>query len=147
VPRDYPVGIVIADEVPKVPNVVKLTMEDATKLLEQRGYAIAAGETIPSADIAQGLIIDQTPKADSPQAKGSTVTVRVSAGAGDVEVPKVLGVSFAKAKDDLEKLGVKVVVHWVALAETPTYVVLNQKPAPGQKVKPGSEVTLTVCRQ
>jgi beta-lactam-binding protein with PASTA domain len=32
------------------------------------------------------------------------------------------------------------------MAETPTYVVLNQKPAAGDKVKPGTEVVLTVCR-
>src|SRR5262249_31749840 len=106
VPREYPVGIVIADEVPKVPSVAQLSVEDATKRLQERGYAIQVGETIPSADIAKGLVIDQTPKADTPQAKGSTVTVRLSAGAGDVELPKVIGVPLTKAKEDLEKLGV-----------------------------------------
>jgi hypothetical protein len=31
------------------------------------------------------------------------------------------------------------------MAETQTNVVLDEKPAAGQKVKPGSEVHLTVC--
>jgi beta-lactam-binding protein with PASTA domain len=33
------------------------------------------------------------------------------------------------------------------MAETQTNVVLSQNPAAGQKVKPGSEVQLTVCTE
>jgi beta-lactam-binding protein with PASTA domain len=146
VSRDYPVSIVLAEEIPKVPNVGDLTVPDAKQRLEQKGFILAIGGTIANATIAKDHIFDQTPKADTAQAKGSTVTVQVSGGPGDVEVPKLVGVSLTQAKADLEKLGVKAVVRWVAMAETPTYVVLNQKPAPGEKVKLGSDVQLTVCR-
>ena len=61
-------------------------------------------------------------------------------------MPKLVGVNFAKAQKDLEELGLKPLVRWVELAETPTMVVLSQKPAGGQKLKPGGEVTITVCR-
>jgi beta-lactam-binding protein with PASTA domain len=37
-------------------------------------------------------------------------------------------------------------VRWVSLAETATFVVLSQKPEPGQKVEPGAEVQLTANR-
>jgi len=146
VSRDYPVSIVIADEIPKVPNLSDLTVPEATQRLEQKGFTLALGGTVPNATVALGHIFDQTPKADTAQAKGSPVTVQVSGGPGDIEVPKVIGVGLAKATADLEKLGVKVAVRWVAMAETPTYVVLNQKPAAATKVKPGSEIQLTVCR-
>jgi len=146
VSREYPVSIVIADEIPKIPNLSDLTVPEATQRLEQKGFTLAVGGTIANATVALGHILDQAPKADTAQAKGSTVTVNVSGGPGDVEVPKVIGVGLAKATADLEKLGVKVAVRWVAMAETPTYVVLNQKPAAATKVKPGSEVQLTVCR-
>ena len=146
VPRDYPVTIVLAEEIPKVPSVIGVTVPEATQRLDQKGYHLQVGTTIASADAGAGLILDQSPKADSAQAKGSTVTVQVSSGTGDVEMPKVLGVGLTQAKTDLEKLGLKPVVRWVAMAETPTYVVLNQKPAPGEKVKPGAEVQLTACR-
>jgi len=146
VSRDYPVSIVLAEEIPKVPNVGDLTVPDATQKLEQKGFTLAVGGTVANATIAVGHIFEQAPKADTALAKGSTVTVQVSTGPGDVLVPKLVGVSLTQAKTDLEKLGVKAVVRWVALAETPTYVVLGQKPAAGEKVKPGSDVQLTVCR-
>jgi beta-lactam-binding protein with PASTA domain len=62
-----------------------------------------------------------------------------------VEVPKLVGFTLPTAKADLEKAGLKVApIHWVNLAETTSYLVLRQKPAPGTKVPPGSEVTVTV---
>jgi serine/threonine-protein kinase len=146
VPRDYPVTVVLAEEIPKVPSVIGVTVAEATQRLDQKGYRLQVGASIASADAGAGLILDQSPKADTAQAKGATVTVQVSIGTGDVEMPKLLGVGLTQAKSDLEKLGLKVVMRWVAMAETPTYVVLNQKPAPGEKVKPGGEVQLTACR-
>ena len=46
----------------------------------------------------------------------------------------------------LEKLSLKPVVRWISQGETPTYVVLSQKPAPTEKVKPATEVQLVACR-
>ena len=56
------------------------------------------------------------------------------------------GFALAKAKTEIEKLGLKPVVRWVSLAETATYVVLNQKPVANEKVKPGAEVEVVVNR-
>jgi serine/threonine-protein kinase len=146
VPRDHPVNIVLAEEVPRVPSITGITVPEATKRLEDRGYSLQLTATVPDNTVGQGLIIDQTPKAETAHVKGGTVTVRVSSGPGDVELPKFIGVGLTQAKTDIEKLGLKANVRWVAMAETPTYVVLNQKPAAGEKVKPGAEVVLTVCR-
>jgi eukaryotic-like serine/threonine-protein kinase len=146
VPRDHPVSIVLAEEVPRVPSITGITLPEATQRLEQRGYTIQLTATVPDNTVAHGLVIDQTPKAETAHVKGGTVTVRVSSGPGEVELPKFIGVGFNQAKTDIEKMGLKSVVRWVAMAETPTYVVLNQKPPAGEKVKPGAEITLTVCR-
>lgn len=146
VARDYTVNVVLAEEVPKVPSVTGLTVTDATQRLEQRGFTLAVGGTVTNPNVPQGSIVEQSPKADTPLAKGGTVTVQVSGGPGDIEVPKLVGLGLTIAKTNLEKLGLKATVRWVALAETPTYVVLNQKPAAGEKVKPGGEVELTVCQ-
>jgi beta-lactam-binding protein with PASTA domain len=146
VPRDHPVSIVLAEEVPRVPSITGVNVPEATHRLEQRGYTLQLTATVPDNTVAQGLIIDQTPKAEIAHVKGGTVTVRVSSGPGEVELPKFIGIGLTQAKTDIEKMGLKVNVRWVAMAETPTYVVLNQKPAAGEKVKPGAEVQLTVCR-
>ena len=146
VAREYSMSVVLAEEVPKVPAVTGLALADATTRLEARGYAAQVGATVAHATVAVGLIFEQSPKAEAPHPKGGTVTLQVSSGPGDLEVPKLLGVGHGQAKTDLEKLGLKAAVRWVAMAETPTYIVLSQKPAAGEKVKPGGEVQLTACR-
>jgi serine/threonine-protein kinase len=144
VARDYTVNVVLADEVPKVPTVTGLTVADATQKLDQRGYSIVVGSTVASSTVPPGAIVEQSPTADTALAKGASVTVQVSGGPGDVPVPKLMGLGLTIAKTNLEKAGLKAAVRWVSLAETATYVVLNQKPAAGEKVKPGEEIELTV---
>lgn len=143
VPQNHPMSVVLAEELPKVPNVTGLSVVDASKRLEGTGYKLQAGDPVANATVAQGLIISQTPAAETPTEKGKTVTVQVSAGAAEVEVPKVMGLSVNNAKTALEKLGLEAEVRWVSLAETPTFIVLNQKPKPREKLKPGSKVEIT----
>jgi eukaryotic-like serine/threonine-protein kinase len=144
VAKDYTVSVVLAEEAPKVPTVTGLTVADATQKLEKAGYTLTVGNTIADATVAPGTIIEQSPKADTAEAKGAAVTVQVSGGPGEVPVPKLMGLGLVTAKANLEKIGLKPAVRWVSLAETATYVVLNQKPAPGDKVKPGADIELTV---
>lgn len=145
VAREYSVTVVLAEEVPKVPKVTGLTVAAATGRLEERGYG-AKIATVPSPDVALGLVVEQSPGAETAQAKGATVTLRVSSGPSEIEVPKVVGLPLGPAQKTLENLGAKPVVRWVSLAETATYVVLSQKPAAGAKIKPGDEVELVACR-
>jgi len=143
VPQNHPMSVVVAEELAKVPSVTGLSLVDAGKHLEEKGYKLQAGDAVANATVPQGQIISQNPPADTPAEKGKTVTVQVSAGAAEVEVPKVMGLSVNNAKTALEKLGLEAEVRWVSLAETPTFIVLNQKPKPREKLKPGSKVQIT----
>lgn len=146
IPVDSTVEVIlVADDLPKVPDVGGLPLAQATYGLEQAGYTIYASGTVPDPKIPGGSIVSQVPKAGRAYAKGGLVIVEISAGPGEVEVPKLLGTGVAAAKMQLEQLGLKAVVHWIAVGETPTNVVLSQDPAPGKKVKPGGEVQVTVC--
>lgn len=146
VPQQHPISVVIAEELPKLPSVVGLPLADATKKLEDLGYKVAQGAPVADAQAQAGQVLNQTPAADAPTAKGAVVTLVLSSGPGDVVVPKLAGFAVAKAKAEIEKLGLKPVVRWVSLAETATYVVLNQKPVANEKVKPGAEVEVVVNR-
>jgi serine/threonine-protein kinase len=143
VPREHPVSVVLADELPKVPSVTGLSVVDATKRLEEKGYKLQASPPVANATVPEGQIIGQDPPADTAAEKGKIVAVQVSAGAAEVAVPKVMGLSVNNAKTALEKLGLEANVRWVSLAETPTFVVLNQSPKPNEKVKPGTKIDLT----
>jgi serine/threonine-protein kinase len=145
VPHDYSVSIVIAEEVPRVPKVVGQTAAAAEKALQEAGYVAELVEASNEV-VEKGFIFDQAPQADEPLPKGKPVQIQVSRGPVEIELPKLIGVRVAQAQTDMEKLGLKVVVRWMSIGETPTNVVLNQSPAAGTKVKPGATVQLSACR-
>lgn len=141
-----PVSVVLAAEVQKVPDVGGITLDEARMRLEKGGYEIQVGAPLPHASAAPGLVVAQAPKADSTYAKGGVVVIQLSSGPAEVEVPKFIGTGYASAKEKIESLGLKMLVGWTEFGETPEYVVLNQRPAPGTKLKPGGQVVLTVNR-
>lgn len=141
VPREHPISVVLADELPNVPNVVGQSGTDATARLEQAGYKVTSGQ-VPHATVPEGKVIDQAPSADSPLEKGAVVALHVSGGPAEVEVPRVVGASVSHAKSELEKRGLKPVIEWTSIAESQGLIVLRQTPDAGQKAKPGTEVRL-----
>jgi len=145
VPLDSTVDVVLADDLPHVPGVANLPLAQATYSIEQAGYAIYVAGTTPDAKIPEGAVVSQVPKANAGYAKGGPVIVELSAGPGEVEVPKLVGTGITTAKTQIEQLGLKANVRWITVGETPVNVVLSQDPAPGKKLKPGGEVQLTAC--
>ena len=142
-PLESSVSLVLADEVVKVPNVVSLPASEARQRLEQRGYSVQMAGPGVDARAPEGIVVSQVPKGEV--AYGAPGIVILQATPGDVEVPKLVGTGWTAAKTQIEDLGLKAVVRWVAMAETQTNVVLSQDPAAGHKSKPGDSVTITVC--
>jgi len=140
------VSVTLARELPKVPSVVGRTLAEATALLAQGGYKLEAGEPVADASVPKGSVVSQLPGAQAAQEIDKPVVVRVSSGPGDIEVPKLLGQSVEKVKAQATELGFELKIAWTEEGETPTYVVLNQNPVAGKKIKPGGSVTITVNR-
>jgi len=140
------VSVTFASSPPKVPSAIGKTVPDATRILEQAGYSVEVGEAEASADQAEGLVVLQLPEAGSPLRKKGKVTIRPAKAEAPADIPKLVGLSVAKAKEAAEKANLKVAVQWVDLAETTSGVVLRQKPAPGVPKEPVSEITVTVNR-
>jgi serine/threonine-protein kinase len=133
---------VLADELPKVPKVVGLTLAEATARLEQSGHKITTSATVSDPNVPEGKVIDQLPAADEGLDKGGTVAVKVSGGPGDIDVPRVTGMTAQQAKAALEKAGFKAVIQWTNVAESQGLIVLRQTPAAGQKAKKGTDVEI-----
>jgi beta-lactam-binding protein with PASTA domain len=146
VPLQQAVTVVLAEALPKVPTLKGLTLDDATKRLEGAGYTLQVAGAVPDAEVPKGQIARQMPDADSSYVKGAAVTVQLSRGPAEVDLPKFIGQPYNKAKAEAESMGLKVAVVWTELGETPTYIVLNQTPAAETKMDPGSEVRFTVNR-
>src|SRR6478609_8412540 len=105
----------------------------------------AAGQQLDP-HVPKGSIVSQLPAADAPQETDKPVIVRVSAGPGEIEVPKLLGQGLEKTRAQAKELGLELKILWTEMGETPTFVVLSQNPAAGKKIKPGEAVTVTINR-
>jgi len=97
-----------------------------------------------NSDAAVNTVFDQDPKAGSKAAKGSTVTILVSKGAGTASVPDVVGKSTADATSALRAAGFQVSTQTQANDQVAHDRVISQDPPAGSAAPKNSTVRLTV---
>lgn len=126
----------------EVPDVTGLTFEEATAELEKAGFSVAPAEYVYNADVEEGKVAGQNPRANSKAAKGSKVTLSVSRGAEQTEVPDLSNMTPDEARQALSKQGLK---YEAGAAEYSSDVaegrVARQNPAAGTKIAKGETVT------
>ena len=127
-----------------VPALVGKTVQVAEQSLASQGLQL--GEQTPTAsDQPKGTVLTQNPAAGSQLAKGQAVSVTVSAGRAQVQVPTLTG--LATADDAQVALAeVQLVLGTVTQRDSgePEGTVLSQSPAGGTTVNAGSKVNITV---
>jgi serine/threonine-protein kinase len=142
------VGIVVSTGPGSValPEVVGLTEAQAVAKLQGLGLKPTTQDQA-STKVAQGHVISTDPTAGTELQVGSAVTVAVSSGPRQVDVPEVVGSSQADAKTALKAAGLKVgaVTQQPSAEETPG-TVLSQSPTAGTSVKAGEAVDLVVAQ-
>jgi beta-lactam-binding protein with PASTA domain len=128
----------------RIPELTGKTVEQATRELADAKHAAGPVEQEQNASAPAGTVLGSTPAAGTEVARGAEVRLRVSAGPGSVDLPKVTGMQLAKARELLERA--KLVIATKAVYDEEHYegVVLKQDPPAGAKVAPGSTVTLSV---
>ncbi len=129
-----------------VPDVKGLTQANAENQLRAAGFEPKV-EQVFSADVDKGRVVDTAPPQGSLIERGSTVTLRVSKGPEQAEVPDVVGKTEENARSDIEAAGLRVgeVTEQETADEDPG-TVLKQTPAAGKNVAKGSAVKLTVAK-
>jgi beta-lactam-binding protein with PASTA domain len=129
----------------EAPDVTGLTVSDATEALREAGLR-ARFELVPS-DRPAGIVLSQSPTAGTTVAKGSVVTLDVTKArepaVPQVELPDMIGTSFADSRARLRGLGLRVRVVRVVAAD-PAGTVVGQTPRAGTEVREGTTVTLRV---
>ena len=98
-------GLLSANKI-DVPQVVGKQLVQARGRLEQAGFKVKETRVRSSADL--DTVIDQDPTGGAKADKGSTVTLTVSNGPGDVRVPSVENLPEAQAVHELNKVHLKV---------------------------------------
>ncbi len=97
-----------------------------------------------SASVQKGLVINTSPPNGNSVSKGSTVTVYVSEGAKNVNVPSLQGKTTSAAEQELTSLGLNYNLQNDPQSTQPQNTVDHTNPVAGTSVAPGSSVTLYV---
>ncbi len=124
-----------------VPDVTGLPVAEAEAAITGAGLAVSRAEPEFSDEVPLDHVIAATPATD-PVRPGDTIVLTVSKGEDLVEVPNVItGQTIAQARGQLEALGFTVTSNVPAFLEG-AVVASVQSPAPGERLKRGSEVTV-----
>jgi len=127
-----------------VPDVVGMNIDQAQRALEAEGLKLGA-QTPQTSDEPEDTVLAQDPEADTQLAVGQAVTVTVSAGKQQTQVPPLEGltnlddVRTALQDAKLELGNVKQVE-----SSQPEGLVLNQNPAAFTTVDVGTKVSIEV---
>jgi serine/threonine-protein kinase len=126
-----------------VPPVVGQPYENAKSALEGAGLKVAR-RNVESTEPA-GTVVAQDPAANTQVPPGSTITVNVSKGPKNVQVPDVTTQDEATARATLETAGFKVeVTRQETNDPADNGFVISQDPAGGSQAPAGSTVTIVV---
>lgn len=124
-------------------NTVNMTKDEAVAALKQQGLNPVVNDE-PSADVLEGIVIRQSPKANTKLAKGKDVVIFVSTGPETVAVPPVANLDEAAATKALSDAGFTVKVEPFESELIPKGNAVETVPAAGQSVPKASEVLLRV---
>ena len=126
-----------------VPDVTQQTQDQAIATLSSAGFKVDPQQE-NNADVAVGVVFDQSPRGGQKADKGSTVTIKVSNGLGQGQVPSVIGSTKASATSLLENNGFKVNAVTQNDPNAPVDQVIDQTPKGGEQADKGSTVTIVV---
>jgi hypothetical protein len=133
-----------------VPDLVGLSSADATSRLDDLGFEVETRQ-VDAPDAEPGAVVDQDPVAGTPAEVGSVVVLHVarrpSASVAEaVTVPDLRGLALDAAVARLEGLDLVVATKSVVAEGFTEGTIVEQDPAPGSEVDPGSTVRLQVAR-
>ncbi|MET9433479.1 Stk1 family PASTA domain-containing Ser/Thr kinase [Streptomyces sp. NPDC006551] len=134
------------EQVP-VPQLVGKTLEEAQGLATNTQVKVVQSGS-ERCDQPKGTICRQTPVADGTAKMNvnETISVVVSEGAPQIEVPDVTEKSQERAEEQLRAKGFRVKVEKEESDEEPGRV-LRQNPTGGSKAEQNTEVTITVSKK
>ena len=128
----------------EVPDVVGQPVAEARQTVEDAGFDTEVRRRADP-DAPAGEVFDQDPTGGEEADEGTTVTLFVSTGPRQTEVPELAGLSEVDARQELRAADLEVGrVRKQASTDVDEGLVISSNPAEGTTVDEGSEVDLLV---
>lgn len=143
------VNVVLSSGPPRitVPPCAAVTLQDYGATLTGQKLKLGAVTYAPHETLTAGQIIDCEPKSGTVVEAGASVALTVAKKVDPTkEVPKLKGMSCAKAQKVIVEEGFKVgKVSWREY-DAPPFLVMGQSPDPGTKAPPGTEIEISCSK-
>lgn len=132
-----------------VPAVIGKNINDAEKMLDDKGFEVVVQDSVYYDSLPPGMIIRQIPEADNVVKINRTVYVTINRFvAPDVDMPNLLGSSYRNAEMVLQNLGLKIgdTTYRFDFAKNSVLeqLVNGQPVKPGTKIRMGSKISLVL---
>ena len=150
VPQEQVIRVIVSggpDQVSIPATVINDPVEVARALLESAEYGLVV-TTVEQVDedIPAGVVIDTDPAPNMLVARGSTVTLIVSSGPGQVRVPPLVGLTEGQARNLLDEAGLGIDVGYQVLdpGDPRDGTVLEQSVPSNRDVDKGTRISIVV---
>lgn len=127
-----------------VPDLVGLDRSEAVRKLREAGFQDEIEER-PDPEVPEDEVLATNPEAGSQLQRGTTVTLVVSSGKEQTEVPDLSGLTIQEAQEALAEAGLELAepVRDEPSADVPKGQIIEQNPTAGIQLPKGSEVRVT----
>ncbi len=122
------------------PNLIGFELDKAIE--EYPEYNIKKDGEEYSSEHEEGVIISQTPDADTKIKSPFTIKVVVSMGSEKVNVPSILNLEYREAIIQLEKNNILYTLEYETSDSIPENVVMDVSPKPGTQVRANKDVVV-----
>lgn len=128
-----------------VPDVVGRQMSIAKQVLEDNHLRVKLAETY-DANVPAGQVVSQYPEAGSKVKEERLVTIYISKGGEEIDMPDLSGMSKTVAEEKLKTVGLKLGQVTEKYASEEAGTVINQYPRSGSKITKGKTVDIVVSK-
>lgn len=127
-----------------IPDVSGMNWEKAQTTLENKGFKVNLLPVTSTVD-DYGTVIKTIPAANTEASCGDIVTIYYASDDELIEVPTVVGWNVATAKEKLESMNLTLNEDYTTQdSDLPKGQIITQNPVEGDKVIPGTRITVVV---
>ena len=130
-----------------VPSVLGMEEEEAKEVLADNGFVYSNGGQESSESYEEGKICSQSIDPGSSAAEGTTITVKISSGKGNIIVPDVVGQTESVAEQMIRDKGFSTPVKEYQFSDSIDQgIVISQSPEGGEDGKAEDTITIVVSQ-
>ena len=128
-----------------VPDVTGKQLTLARQILEDQHLRVTVAETF-DASVPVGVVVSQTPEAGTTVKEERTITIYVSKGGEELEMPNLRGLKQADAVAKLQQMGLRIGSSYETFSDEDSGTVISQDPRSGTRITKGQSVDITVSK-